>query len=455
MSEYITCGQYTQLLVDQQPVYDKEIIRDVRPDSGGWIGHVATGQFPAHSGVSLIQDRFNHVYPNTARPWTATSYASCVGNPCAKTENLIGWGATRLSYFLEEQSWATPLVCFDQEMHVTHAKEQWRQIISDILRPATSEIMSMFLRKRALYWAGKRYVAGTNFGTTAGEFNYTWQNDSDGNEVYLLTDKVPTSKLTPQMLQRRVGPLQRLGYFGKSPFGEKENPPYIELVSGQETVWELDHLAGQTLAQGNPSIANYRFEQWQAANQYWRYGFSGKIGNYATRIDPFEMRFNYVGASGNSTYPYKFQLVLPYVNIVSSGAGGAAGLKSTDNPAFELAQYRFSFTWHKQGMEALMMEPTSINPEMPFMSRNWGGKWMFVLPDVCVNQAGVVTPIDNRRRNQGQWLADFKLAIRPKHSEWTEAYFHKAEPSCIYAVDTCNANPGYPTQSYNSANTPC
>lgn len=454
----ISCGQYTQLLVDQQPHYDKEIMRDMRPDSGGWIGHVSMGGFPAHAGVSMIQDRFNHVYPNTSRPWTQTSYASCVGNPCAKTENLIGWGSSRLTFYLEEQSWATPLVCFDQEMHVTHAKEQWRQIISDILRPATQEIMSMFFRKRAIFWAGKKFVANQQFGQTSSEFNHIWANDADGNEVYLLTDRVPTSKLMPWMLQHRVGPLMRVGYFGTSPFGEKDNPPLIELVSGMETVWDLDKLASinPTNSPGAPNTAaNYRFQQWDAASKFWRYGFSGQIGNFATRVDPFEMRFNFMGASGNATYPFKFQLVLPYTNIVSSGAGGAAGIKSIDNTAFELAQYRFTIAWHKQAMKALVMDPTTINPEMPFGSRNFGGKWQFVLPEVCVKPDGTITPIDNRRKNQGQWLGDFKLAIQPKHTEWSEVYFHKAEPSCGLIQDVCNPDPGYPTQSYSSANLPC
>ena len=457
MADTINCGTYTQLLVDEQPHYDKEIMKDIRPDSGGWIGHVSTGQFPAHAGVSLIQDRFNNVYPNTTRPWAATSYASCVGNPCAKVENQIGWGSTRLSYYLEEQSWSTPLVCFDQEMHVSHAQEQWGYIISSILRPATQEIMSMFLRKRALFWSNHKYVATTAFGTSTAEFNYIWQNDANGNEVYLLVSQLPTSKLTPQMLQRRVDPLVRLGYRGTSPYGDAENPPYIELVSGQQTVWELDHLVGQSaaVANGGPTTAaNYRFERFKDANAYWRYGFSGQIGEWASRVDPFEMRFELVGASGNATYPYRLQLVLPYVNITSSGAGGAAGIKSVDNPAFETAQYRMSFAYHKQAMEALMQEPTTINPQMPFGSRNWAGKWMFVLPEVCVNHLGTVTAIDNRRKNQGQWIGDFKLAIKPKHTEWMETYFHLAEPSCIVAVAPCNTAT-YSTQAYSSANAPC
>lgn len=459
MADTINCNTFTQLLVDETPPrYAKEIMMAVRPNEGEWIGHMSTGNIEAHGGVTLSQDRFENVQANTTRPWTQVSYASCVGNPCAKVENQIGWGSSRTTFFLEQQSWGTPLVCFNQEMFVTHAVEQWSQIISKILKPATQSIVSMMMRKRALYFAGKKYVAGLNFGSTAGEFAYIWQNDSDGNEVYFLTNQMPTSKLTPQMLQRRVSPLRLNGYNGETPFGEDDSPPLIELVAGLETCWELDRLVGQTAATGNggpTTVANYRFEQWAAANKYWRYGYTGQIGDYAVRIDERELRFQYIGASGNAIYPYKFQLLLPYVNIVSSGAGGAAGLKSEVNDAYQTSQYRISFVTHKKSLKCLFQDSTSINPSMPFAAQDFAGKWRFVLPNVCVDQNGAVTPIDNRRGNMGQWLGDFAIMIKAEHPEWTEAYFHQAEPSCILNIAPCNIAPTYSAQAYSSANAAC
>jgi hypothetical protein len=457
MPDQISCSDFAQFLVDQQPHYDKEIVKDIRP-TDGWIGHVSTGEFPAHSGVSLYQDRFNSVFPNTTRPFRPKTYESCIGNPCAKEENLIGWGAERLSYALEQQEWATQLLCFDQMMHVSKAKENWSYIISSILKPATSAIMSNFLRKKALYWAGKKFVANSNFGYTASEFSFIWEEDADGNEVYLLTSKLPTSKLTPQMLKRRVNPLMLTGYFGSDVFKRETSPPMIELVTGLDTLWDLARLGGaQGTGTDEPNVQNnWRFQEWDAANKYWRYGFSGQIGNFAARVDAMELRFNLVTEnSGNATYPYKFQVVLPYVNEVTSGAGGAPGLKSVPNPDYERARYRFSLAWHKEAMQALMMEPTSINPELPFGSRNFGGKWKFVLPENCVQPDGTVTALDNRRKNYGQFLADFLLAIRPFHTEFAEVYFHMAEPPCVTEITPCGDDPGYPTQDYNSANSLC
>lgn len=154
----LDCDSFTQLLVDQQPVYDELILEDIRP-TDTLIGMFETGTFPPHQGVSRRLDRFKHVFPNTTKVWNRVQYASCLGHPCDKTEHCIGWGSERIEYFQEEQYWNTPLLCFDQLLPVTHSEEQFEQIIRDILRPATSAIMSMFLRKRLLQSCSRRFTA--------------------------------------------------------------------------------------------------------------------------------------------------------------------------------------------------------------------------------------------------------------------------------------------------------
>lgn len=330
-------------------------------------------------------------------------------------------------------------------------------IISKILKPATVEIQSNYLRKRGAGYTDNKFIANANFGTTAANFTYNWVVVGT-EEIYIDTNCPNTSvfKLTPQMLQRMVEPLLRIGYLGENPFKE-QTPPMLELVTDTQTCWELDRLGGQQGIGGIPSITgNWRFTEWDAANKYWRYGFSGQIGNYSTRVDPTGLRFNFVGlvpgtltASGN----YRYQVVLPYKNIPSSGAGGAAGLKSVSNPDFDNAQYTFSYIWHAKGIELLVSEAMPVNPEMPFASRNFGGRWQFVMDNLGADINGNV--IQNKRRNKGQFIADFKQAVAPNYTEFLTLIFHKREPSCIIQINTCNADPGYPTQSYSSADPNC
>ena len=440
---------FAQLLVDQEPVYDKLILEDIRPEDG-WVLHVDTGTFESYSGVQHTLDRFNHVWPNVTKTWTATAAGNCIGTPCDKVEHYITWGATRLTYFLEEQSWATVLLCFDQEMHVTHARQHFQQIISDILKPATSAIWSNYLRKRVAQYAQQQYIANRNFGAAVNTFSYVWVVVGD-EEIYIDTNANPATvfKLTPQMLQRRVQPQMQWGYFGKQPF--RDMPPMIELVTDLETCWELDKLGGQQGVGGVPSISgNWRFEQWDAANKYWKYNFSGSIGNYVVRVDPFQLRFNFVGTvAGN----FRYQVVLPYVNVPSSGAGGAAGTKDIPNTAFQFAQFCFTYLWHRKALQVLVADATPVNPEMPFSARNFGGKWQFVMDNLGADING--QPIENKRRNKGQFIADFKQATRPQYVELSELYFHKREPACVIEINTCNPDPGYPSQNYESDPTGC
>lgn len=441
--------QFTQFLVDQEPRYDKLILEDIRPEDD-WMLHITQGEFPSYDGTQKFLDRFNHVWPNVTKQWTNTVAGNCLGTPCDKTEHFITWGSTRIQYGLEEQSWASPLLCFDQEMHITHAREQFRQIIGDILKPATAAITSNYARKRVAQNCQQQYIANRNFGATANTFTYSWVVVGD-EEIYIDTNAPSTSvfKLTPQMLSRRVNPLMQWGYFGKQPF--KDMPPMIELVTDLETCWELDKLGGQQGVGGVPSIAgNWRFEQWDAASKYWKYNFTGQIGNYVVRVDPMQFRFDFVGRVGAN---FRYQVVLPYVNIPSSGAGGAAGSKDVPNPDWQMAQYAWSIVWHRKAGSILVSDAMPLNPQMPYAARNFAGRWQFVMDNLGADVNG--QPIENKRRNKGQFIADFKHAYRVEHNELSELYFHKREPACIIEINTCNPDPGYPAQVYTSDPTNC
>ena len=449
--EFLSCKAFSQVLVDQQPNYDELILKDIRP-TDSWIGNVATGVFPAHQGVSRRLDRFHHVWANTTKVWTPTQYASCIGEPCDKSRHCVGVGSSRTEYFLEEQYWQTPLLCFDQLMHVTHATQQMDYWITDILRPMTSAVMSMFLRKRALQHAGSHFVVNGTMPT----FTFNWTAVLD-EEYFFDCSAAPATvfKLAPQHLQYLFIPLMQMGYGGKNPF--KETMSFIELVGSIETAWELEHLAGQTGIGGTPTVpGNWRFTQWGEGNTYWKYGFSGQIGNFMVRCDWAELRFNFVQDLGAGFAPnrYRYQLILPYRNLPTGGAGGAAGLGDVTNPDYHTARYAISFIMHKKAMTALVMDTTAINPEMPFGARDFAGRWNFVMDNLGEDATGHA--IENMLRNKGMFIADFKLAIRPELTELMVAYFHKREPICLPEIPVeCTPDPGYPTQSYESCITPC
>lgn len=458
-----TCGQsgivkacdFPQFFVNQTPKFDELIMEDIRPGDG-WLLNVSTGTTPMGTPVEITQDRFRSVWPNTTKPWDKVVAAGpgCTGSPCDPTEHCIGWGADRLTYYAEQQTWGTPLLCYDQDMHITHAEQHISQLINEILRPATTAISSNYLRKRALLWAKQKNTANK----TLDQFTYKWTLDANGDEAYFDCSVSPNNvfMLAPQMLQNRFSTLMRRGYAGKNPF--KETSPFIELVTDMDTCWNLEHLGGQ---QGvgptdNPNVlGNWRFTDFSDSTKYWRYGFSGQIGNFMVRVDEFGLRFNFVADLGSGSAPnrYRYQVVLPYVNGITTGAGGAAGLGSDANPDYDKAHFSLSFIWHKKAMELLVPDARPLNPEMPFGHRDFGGKWRFAMHDLGADQSGSV--ISNKWENKGQFIAWFKYYVRPLHTEFAEVFFHKREQFCIPEITPCSPDPGYPTQTYNSCNPVC
>ena len=457
-SGIISACDYANFLVSQTPVFDQMIMEDITP-TDGWLYNVSTGTMDPGTPAEVTQDRFRGVWPDTTQPWrkVTNSQTGCSGNPCDPPESQIGWGADRLTYYAEEQTWVTPLMCMDQQMHITHAEQHLAQIVSKVLKPATVAISSNFLRKKALQWAKNKWQCNKSMP----QFTYQWSLDGTGREAYLDCSANPNQvfKLVPQMLQSRFEPLMRIGYGGENPF--KDTSPFIELVTDINTCWELDHLGGQQGYGGGNTpnvLGNWRFEQWSSANKFWRYGFSGQLGNFMVRTDPMGLRFNFLtdlgaGANGGNGNRYRYQVVLPYRNGITSGAGGAAGLGRDENPDFDKAHFRFSYIFHKKAMELGTPDATPLNPEMPYGHRDFGGKWKFLMHDLGEDQNGKA--ISNKWENKGQFGAWFKYWLRPLHIEFMEVFFHQGEQMCIPEISCCSPDNGYPAQEYNSALPQC
>lgn len=419
--------QFTNLLLTQLPVYQEEILRDIRP-TDGFLGHVSSGEWDSFAGVEQTQDRFRGVAANTTQAWQDVVDTTCVGAPCDPIENEICWGWDRLTFGQKKQSWKGQMMCFDQMISATKAVEHVGQIVSDILRPATSSVASMFVRKEALRLAGNKKLANA----TMSAFTGTWELDGN-QEIYYTPSAFPTSKLTPEMLQRQLPRMRGLGYFGKwtnDPFWGGYNE-FAELITDDDTNWDLDKVAtNQRLGDA------FRFQQWTAAHEYYKYGMGGQIGNFMTHVDPFTLRFNRKGT--------KLQIVLPYKNTAA-----ASGIGSTWNDDYDTAQYQISFIWHRFAIKLLTQQMGQINPLMPFMQRGFNGQWNFAIDNLGADCDG--NAIANYRKNKGFFFSDFRFGMEPKYTEFLTAILHLREPKVIYVVAPCAAEPGYPEQTYNSA----
>jgi hypothetical protein len=424
-SQTISCSEFATFLVSQEPYYDQEILSDIRPENSEFMGYYDTAPYNAYTSDSHTFDRLNSVFPDLTKAWNAVNNANCLTpGPCSFEENLIGYGSTRHEYGLFRQSWATDLFCFEQQMSRTRAREHMKQVFDKILRPTTQYVMSDYINKSTL--ANALYKICVSAGLPA--FTFTW--DAYGY-VYLNTTQNPTGILTPNILRTFV----RQQYLNGAIAANKDTFQALELQTDMDTYHYLSKL--------DPTLLDaWRFGDFgPAAKEFNEYGFHGFVGNFMVKVLQMPLRFNKVAAG-------RYQLILPYVNVSAT-----EGIKSLPNPDYNNAQYQISYINNKRGMKVMPFKASALNPNMPYMVRDYGGSWKFGMNNLGADCNGVA--IDNVRMNKGKFYADFQLAIKPQYPEFQIALFHMVDKACVTIIAPCNSDPGYPSQDYNDANDLC
>ena len=444
----ISCSAFADYIARKVEHLDDNIILSMHPLDSQWVGHVSTGRFPAEQGIEHTFDRFENVFPKLGA-WNDVQNASCVGAPCDPDSHKIGLGFTRDSYKLQQTSYETDLFCWDLILSADRATQQFAHFVR-VLRRISTIVWSYRFRTEALRIAKYRWVLSNN-GLTA--CNATWNAAMTRLTLTPVTagqSSIPASKLGARHLQRRVDPQIRAGAEG--PTINKNMQPMLELVTNMDTVWNL--------VEGDSNLTDHwRFQQFTDAAKYYKYGWTGSVGNFGLRADAFSLRFNVVSSSAASTV---LEVVYPYTNIAAT-----EGIKEDVNTDYDNARVQADFIWHRKAMTSLVRDAKAINPEMPFAARDFAGKWQFVMDNLTCGTSWVSAtedgdadvevpiPVNNERRNKGKFITDFGGAIKAEYPELAEVFISLREPACIVDVPTCADDPGYPEQEYESKNAEC
>lgn len=353
-------------------------------------------------------------------------------------------GFTRDSYRLQRKAFETDLFCWDLILSADRAKQQFSHVVRT-LRRCSSIVTSDRFRHEGVRIAGQKWATAAN---TLVPITAYW----DATGTILNVSTLPTSKLTARHLQRRVMPQLRLGAMGEDI--NKGGAPMLEYVCDPESIWDM--------VEGDPNLTDHwRFNLFkEASGPFYKYGWSGTIGNYGMRADSMPLRFLNLQKQ-NADGTYQLRLVYPYKNVPAT-----EGIKETLNNDFEDAHFQWNWIWHRMAMISLVRDATSINPEMPFAARDFAGKWQFVMDNLTcgtvigtdpVSGLPLIVPVavNNERRNKGKFISDFSLSTKADYPEFAEGFLTLREPACIVDLPPCSPDPGYPEQSYESANAPC
>lgn len=432
-----SCSAYFDYIFDRSPHFDEDILIDWFPTDDAWIGQVMPGTWDAFTGTTHVYDRVHIGFPDISQAWQLfdTQDSNCVSGACAPNEISVGWGSTRKTYNRVRQSYTTNVLCFDQIDTRAKAKEQFAQIIRGI-KDITKIVQSDYLRTQALMQIDNLYIAGSALETipvSASMFTGQAVTINIGGAANL-----PTSMLTAQYLQRFYEPLMFAGYF-KSKYVPNG---MFKLIT--------DPITSQQLVQANPAlISNFKFTDFQRGGELFKYGMSAGIGNFGIAWDGYPMRYYFDTATG------LMQRVFPYVNIPAT-----IGIKPSPAVEYQQAPYQINYIWHPEAMRRLVPSLESVHPEMPFLTRDLGGKWRFSGPgsDVIVHtdpQTGTTCTIDNKRRNQGLWFADFENAIKFERPEIVRAILCQRDPGCVTDQPACTTPPNYVVQNFSDSNPVC
>lgn len=427
----MACNEFTDFLSRQSEHLWKDVIRDWRPVDSAYIGHFKSQPYPAFWGTNGTFDRVHVAFPNLATPWGTVTAESCVGTPCDPPSIEIGMGYTRNEFSKKRIRAKTQLFCFDQISSADHARQQFK-ITIDGLRKTSNWINSDHLRLETHLGAGA--IIGTGSGTlnitngALSSVNPTW----DANYTVLSTGGVfPTSKLTMGYLQNFIEPLMYNGYFDES--ADIPPMPMAKLVT--------DMTTQQQLVQEDATLQQlYRFTDFNKGGELYKFGVVKAAGNFMFALDPFPMRFQ---RSGNDLYR-----VWPYINEATT-----SGIRPVLNPAYANAAFQISNIIHPAGLTILTENPEPVNPDMPFLIRDFGGKWQFAMDNLGEDANGCV--IENIARNKGLFWADFENAIKYERPELIASILHLRSAPCIDQDNTCVSYPAYVAQDFDSANTPC
>lgn len=431
----ISCSDFNDYLFRQMPHYDQAILQDWHPTDDAWIGHMKAMQWDPFTGTEHTYDQARAAFPDLSGCWQTvnTNADGCLTAPCATPEKFIGWGWDRKTYGYEKMSYRTQVLCFDDIITRQKAKEQL-SIIVDMLKRNSMTIQSDWMRRKAVQANTHIYIAGSGLDrvTITGD-----TFDPNCTTIDLGSDaNLPTSMLTMPYLQRLVPRLKMDGYFKRKyiPGG------MLKLITDEVTAYQLTN--------GNPQLTqNFRYDDFAVGGNLYKYGLSTAVGNYGIAYDFFPMRF-YRTADGVLTR------VFPYTN-------GAAtiGIGQDVSTEYLEAPYQMNYVWHPEAMIRLTPKMVSVNPEMPFLTRDLAGKWYFEVPSGDFSAPnpvnGEICTYNNQRRNMGYFWADFQNGIKAEYPEWTRAILSLRDPGCVTDMPRCSPTPDYVIQDNSSANEPC
>jgi hypothetical protein len=428
------CNAYFDVLFDRAPHFDEDLQKDWYPTDDAWLGKMATIPWEARTGTEHVWDTTHIGAPDLSQAWAKfdTQSSACLAGACTWPEISVCWGSTRKVYDQERIGYRTNVLCFDQINTRAKANKQMADILAGI-KEIAKMVQSDYCRRNALMMNDTLYICGSALATvpiTGSMFTgaaLTMDIGGAGN--------LPTSALTIDYLRRFYDPLQFKGYF-KSKWVPQG---MFNLITDMNTGSQMIELNPQLLGE-------YKFTDFLEGGRLYKYGVNRAIGNFSLSWDESPIRFYWDAGAG------VMRRVFPWHNVPAT-----IGVKPDLSSQYLLAPYQVSFIWHPEACKRAVPNMESVNPLLPFMTRDQTGEWHFLGGNrdktfLATDPAsGQTCTIDNKAGNQGLLWSQFSNAIKFEKPEWTRAILHLRDPGCVNDFAVCSVPPAYVLQNYSDA----
>jgi hypothetical protein len=184
------------------------------------------------------------------------------------------------------------------------------------------------------------------------------------------------------------------------------------------------------LTNANPALAGmYQAADFAKGGEFFALGAMGGCVDFVFKANIYPPRFYHSG-NGLLTRCWPFQ-------NVPATVGGMPQLDAQ----YIAAPYQFSVITHKQARKILHGECAPMDGRFKFGSRNLWGQWNWWAGDSIQGfdpNTGTLCTYDNRRRNYGQFWADFEAGVQNSHPEFEIVMLHLRQAPAVADLPISN-----------------
>lgn len=450
---FTDCEQINNMFIQAPEYIVPELLYEKFKPTNAWYGIVDEEEFVSNHGTTHTGKRLSRMtMPNPADDdWRKIEVDVCATNACDFDPKIIQHGSDSYNWSIVQRDLRTDWYCLDG-LQWEYFPEQEMSNIQANLNLMNTQVQEEFIRHRYL-----ASVAPNNKWLMLGDASdpCATQCLSPQREAWFFETVTESGEPSPRFIRVgvSVANLSNIALLNNDMLNfalyERQyilnDMGWIQDMSGLYPLYLDSPITSNRLVQSADAAANFIVSlggnsipgiNGQSINN--RLGLIQRTtANFMHKIDPYAMKF-YPDTAFNeglaafdiadtSTWPRLFR-VFPYLK-----EGATIGIRSILDPAYINAPFTISSIFHPEVGAVQRPRPSrgygsAVNEAPPDAQFEWNNP-----PWQC-----------NVKRSKGFFMGSWRMAWRPKFTEYGYAFLHRTENAIRYADVNACALPSVP-----------